>query len=858
MSRGSAGYQGPKLPKTLLDQVGGGYGKGRKDSSRKERRKNERAQKKSARSRPVAARRLDRAAQRVQVEESDSDDDERSPEPQPQRKRPEKDAKPVKSILKAAKEPEPDPEPSESEELKVDHAAEDSDASFTISRQAAKAGLAGEDDEIEALERKLGIKGKKRSKVVDDDELDWLVTGSDSEDEDRGMKRKRPEDTRWLKDKRLKANSSVGMLCEKEADTAASPDASETDGESEDLQNPFSEDELSEDELSEDDFEGFGTDHEPSSPPRKTQRENPYVAPVPKSAVASAEKYVPPSLRKAATSDEEALKRLRRQIQGQLNRLSEANMLSILQSVEQLYEANARQHVTSTLVDLLVSLVSDPSTLNDTFIILHAGFASALYKVIGTDFGAQLLESLVESYDSHRAGVEAEEGKQTLNLIAFLSNLYAFQVVGSAIIFDYIRLLLDGLSESNTELLLRVIRSSGTQLRLDDPSALKDIVLLLQRNVADAGGEAKLSVRTKFMIETINNLKNNRMKTGVSASAVAAEHTTRIRKTLGSLNARSSVRATEPLRVTLADIRDSEKKGKWWLVGASYHDPAKLANGDASRASTSNKQEDLDAGYESETPGHVNLHKLARQQGMNTDIRRAIFISILSASDYKDAHMRLLKLHLKSKQELEIPRVMLHCVGSEQVYNPYYALIARKFCSDNKLKKAFQFALWDIFRRLGESGDTHDSPADEDGAEMGIKKIVNFAKLYGTLIAGGGLNVTTLKTLEYAYLQSKTSMFVEVLLTTVMLQAHKQAPKDAAEFEKAVKGVFAQAKGAPEMLQGLQYFMKTTHMRAELANGKRETRIIKDGSKYALEALTEAAQGASVVDDDDGEDDETD
>jgi nucleolar MIF4G domain-containing protein 1 len=106
--------------------------------------------------------------------------------------------------------------------------------------------------------------------------------------------------------------------------------------------------------------------------------------------------------------------------------------------------------------------------------------------------------------------------------------------------FDYIRLFLGTLSELNAELLLKIIRTSGPQLRKDDPSSLKDIVNMLRPAIASAGGEKNLSVRTKFMIESINDLKNNRMKTGAVASAVTSQHTVRMKKILGTLNTRSS------------------------------------------------------------------------------------------------------------------------------------------------------------------------------------------------------------------------------------------------------------------------------------------------------------------------------
>jgi nucleolar MIF4G domain-containing protein 1 len=313
------------------------------------------------------------------------------------------------------------------------------------------------------------------------------VNGSDEDGETGGAggKRKRPEDDAWLQEKRRKAG-----LKSKPVKEVVQSESEDADGDDEDaMENPFSDDEVESDDF--DDMDSGDEDDDEPTPPKK-ERENPYVAPMPKNA-APVGKYIPPSLRKPAASDEEALKQLRRQLQGLLNRLSEANLLSILQSVEEVYQKSARQHVTSTMVDLLVSRASDPSILNETFLILHAGFATALFKVVGTDFGAQILEQIIIGIDRSRVE-DAGEGKATLNLIGFLSYLYTFQLTGSAIMFDYIRIFLEGLSENNTELLLRMIRTSGQQLRSEDPSALKDIVLLLQRSVAQIGEDWRFRI----------------------------------------------------------------------------------------------------------------------------------------------------------------------------------------------------------------------------------------------------------------------------------------------------------------------------------------------------------------------------
>lgn len=293
---------------------------------------------------------------------------------------------------------------------------------------------------------------------------------------------------------------------------------------------------------------------------------------------------------------------------------------------------------------------------------------------------------------------------------------------------------------------------SGPQLRLDDASSLKNIVLLLQASVARKGDE-NLSVRTKFMIETINNLKNNRMKTGIIASTIASEHTIRMKKTLGTLNMRS-IRAGEALRIGLKDLRESDKKGKWWLVGASYKDEGQ-DNAEEEAASEINARSKCASTEVMMTvDASTDLVQLAREQRMNTDVRRSIFMAIMSATDYKDAYLRLQKVRLKKAQELEIPKVLIHCAAAEKAFNPFYPLLARRLCSDRRLKMAFQFSLWDLFKRMGEGQDESDEEdTDDDGDDsankLSLRSLVNLAKLYGSLISDGGLTMRVLKVINF-------------------------------------------------------------------------------------------------------------
>lgn len=816
-----------KLPRQLLDELGvagnsydSSQKKGRELTKRKELRKASRVQRTSSKDQKSKAYSA--------IQRSNGVLQPRIPVSLVQSKAP-------KSILKVSKT-----QPAKLRGRVRDHSPSPSPPA-QLSRDT-RSKFAEDDAEIRALESALGVKRTdKLPKSFEDDGLDSLLDGIDGAADlntERLGKRKRTEEDEWLERKRQKAQRANEV-----ANGSGDSDALLEEDDSGDSRSEVFIKDGGESVITDTDgFDGFDTSSDESSHAlpkvaiRRT-RENPYVAPVVRSDATEPNKYVPPSLRNRDLTGLEDLSKLRRQIQGLLNRLSEANVISILGDIEKLYQNNARQHVTTTLLDLLLGLLSDPTYLQDTFIILHAGFVAALYKVIGTNFGAQAIQRIDEEFNQNYQASTIEEGtgKKLTNLMSLLSELYNFQVIGSRLIYDHIRLCLGDLSETNIELLLKIIRSAGQQLRQDDPSSLKDIVIQIH-NAIDKAGEETLSVRAKFMVETINNLKNNRMKTGAAASTITSEHTIRMKKTLGSLNTRA-LKATEPLRIGMKDLRDKDKVGKWRLVGATYKDDLPDENTmnpllQANQRSTRGEQH--------AESNNADLVQLAKEQRMNTDVRRSIFVSIMSSTDYNDAYVRLMKLRLKRTQEFEIAKVIVHCAGAEKVYNPFYTLLSRRVCSDKKLKMSFQFALWDLFKRMGGEDDKLDEEEAEEGNQMlGLRSLVNLAKMYGILIAERGLSLDILKNLDFGFLQHKTRIFVEVLLIAAIL--HSQHGYEGHTNEKALLDIFLEAKQISEMADGIRYFLKKVVRRTDIAGSKSEKEMIKWACKVVGDALNVVA-----------------
>ncbi|KAH8887090.1 hypothetical protein GQ53DRAFT_657049 [Thozetella sp. PMI_491] len=696
--------------------------------------------------------------------------------------------------------------------------------------KAVQDRLAQEDAEIAELERKLGIKGRKSlPKSFTDDGLEDLLQDLDYGSGEALQKKKRKaEADEWLAQKRRKAEAirqTNPRSAQPEVDTESGLD-SDNDASELGLAGESSEEEGDDlDEGDNDSFGGFSSDEDEPSPPIPRRRENPYVPPTSEAPVV---KYVPPSRRHTTGSEDESLVRLGRQIRGLTNRISDQNLIPFAREVEKLYRENPRQHVSTTLIDQLLNLVCNDTAVADKNFLLLAAFATAVYKVVGTDFGAHLVQELVErfqsDYDKARLpGADRSESRRPANLLSFLSGLYNFQLVGSNLPFDYIRLLLSDLTELNSELLLRITRLSGALLRQDDPSALKDIVTIIGAAVTRIGKD-KISVRTMVMIDSINDLKNNKKANEGRDGAI--EYTTQARKLLGSLNSRS-LKATEPLRVGLSDILESDKKGKWWLVGASW---AGRSSDDKKAGAISDGSDDESILLSGDNLDLPDLSELAREQMMNTDVRRSIFVAILSATDCEDAYVRLLKLRLNKERQREIPNVLMQCSGAEEQYNPYYTLIARRLCSDRKIRWAFQDCLWRLFGRLGESVFGEDVDTEDEEHAVELRRLVNTAKMMGTLISHGVLGLGILKCLNLPYLQAKTRSFVEMMLITALLDCYSEGQDSG---QTAVAKVFMTAKDNSELVRGLQWFLRKVVRKSDLVRGKSNATTVKLGCSTA-------------------------
>lgn len=601
----------------------------------------------------------------------------------------------------------------------------------------------------------------------------------------------------------------------------------------------------------EDDDDDDGSEDGSSRHSKQRPKENPYVAATPIDSEGTA--YVPPSLRRKQLQSERAESgvsiEITKKVKSGLNRLSEANITPIIKSLDELFDKYPRQYVTEIITEQLLQMITQRNRLLDTYIMNFSAVAFALFRLRGLEIGAYFIQSTVESFLEHfeRQKEEFEKSndedatilpKESQNIITLLSYAYEFGFVSCRLLYDIIRLFVSEPNILTTELLLRVVAVSGQQIRGDDPFALKDIMSQLLANVKLINSP---SPRLQFLMNTMTDLKNNRLKPSVLATDFHP-----IKKLITStFKAVSS--AAEPLQVSLTDIQNVDTKGKWWLVGASWR-------GNMTSAFENEDDKDKDSGN---TNDKIILQddllddipdwtQIAKENRMNTDVRRAIFVSVMSAQDYTDAFEKIEKLGLKNKQILEIPRVLLNCLladSKENGYNQFYALVGMKLCEQHhNLLKSFQFLFWDTVQKYEDKddSDSEDEQTDDiNDEDVRLRVIANQGRFFGTLLGQGILKFDVFKHVPLiSGLTSDGSLFVEVLIYQLFqtiskrseVVSKKEGRKDYKyKDENMVSLINSNMIGETKntILKGLAWFIKNKLMYENYLDSDRTSKAFK-------------------------------
>ncbi|XP_053267983.1 nucleolar MIF4G domain-containing protein 1 isoform X1 [Pleuronectes platessa] len=677
-----------------------------------------------------------------------------------------------------------------------------------------------EDREIKKLEKQLGMNKRKNKKTLPQsfvaDGLDYILGVLDSsssamgvydEDEDVDMAKAKFEK---LEESDSASSDEDGEPGDKMASEGSDEDMSslddekdedieeEAEGEEEGAEDEEEEEmEEDEEEMDESDENEGDADEEAVAPDTET----PESAPVNTSSTTG--KYVPPHLRDIGDDKRKAeLVKLKRNVKGLLNRLSEANMASICGQLEEIYMNSSRKDMNDTLTEVLLAACVTPALMPDRLLMEHVMLVSVLHNSVGIEVGAQFLETVVRKFDEMYKN--PSEGKECDNLVAIVAHLYNFQVVHSVLIFDILKLLVGAFTEKDIELVLFVLRNVGFALRKDDALALKELITDAQRKASDLGSKFQDQTRVRFMLETMMALKNNDMR---KIPGYDPEPLEKLRKLQRTLIQRSAAGSDMKLRVSLDNLLAAEQVGRWWIVGSSWSGAPMISD----PGNTGTKQSTAEGQFS------AKVLELARKQRMNTEVRRNIFCVIMTSEDYLDAFEKLLRMGLKDKQEREIVHVLMDCCLQEKTFNAFYAVLGEKFCShDRRFQMTFQFSLWDKFREM---------------PNLPSKTLNNLVQLVFLFLQRKCLSLSILKVIEFGELDKPTVRFLRQVLTKLLKECE---PEDLAI-------IFGRISGIPKLgmlREGLKLFISHFLLKnAQSQEPAEQAAILLERAQVATKAM---------------------
>ena len=476
------------------------------------------------------------------------------------------------------------------------------------------------------------------------------------------------------------------------------------------------------------------------------------------------EKYIPPAqrlqslLKQSDGENSVQLQRLRKQINGLFNRLSTSNIVSILNQIVQIVYSNqyTRYDIMESIYYLIDNSIIKQNCMTPyRLIVEHAALISALTTSVGVELGANLLQRLCQKLNKNLTDSTYFnlENKTIDNLVLFLSNLFHFKLFSSNLLIDLLsENLIDHIGmnekmEKIIDVILIILRSVGFSLRKDAPAQLKDLIIKLQsriNSIKNNESNDEINNRLKFMIESINAIKNNDIRRLDTFDQQPIEL---IKKQMKNAFKEDKIL----LNISYKDLLNVEQTGRWWIVGSAW------SNRDLLEEKTIKSEENKSP---EENMFSEKILKLAKEQRMNTDIRKAIFCIIVSAEDYTDAFIKLVKLSLKKQQEREIIYVIVHCALNEKKNNPFYSFLMQKFCEyDRRFRMTLQFHTWDKIKMI---------------TQMKKQQISNFAAMHCHLIETGAMSLSVLKNVEFGEMNKFLLQFLCELFTGLFSKQSKE------------------------------------------------------------------------------------
>ncbi|OTA03210.1 MIF4G domain-containing protein (Initiation factor eIF-4 gamma, middle) [Trichoderma parareesei] len=433
-----------------------------------------------------------------------------------------------------------------------------------------------------------------------------------------------------------------------------------------------------------------GDSYRPSRPARSRSRSrSPPRAPVPvrteeeKQAAAKAEyekllnmrsggTYIPPARLRALQaqitdkSSKEyqrmAWEALKKSINGLINKVNTANIKHI---VPELFGENLVRGR-----GLFCRSIMKAQAASLPFTPIYAAMAAIVNTKL-PQVGELLVKRLIMQF---RKGFKRNDKAVCLSSTTFLAHLINQQVQHEMLAGQILLLLLHKPTDDSVEIAVGFCKEVGQYLEEMQP-AISMAVFDQFRNILH---ESDIDKRTQYMIEVLFQIRKDKFK----------DHPA-IKEELDLVEEEDQITHKVELDGEI-DVQDGLNIFKYDPEWEEHEEAYKRLKaeilGEASDDEDGDEDEDEDESSEDEENEETKAMEIKDQSNADlVNLRRTIYLTIMSSADPEEAVHKLMKINLPVGQEPELPSMIVECCSQEKTYTKFFGLIGERFAKINRL-----------------------------------------------------------------------------------------------------------------------------------------------------------------------------
>ncbi|KAF4624253.1 hypothetical protein G7Y89_g13920 [Cudoniella acicularis] len=363
---------------------------------------------------------------------------------------------------------------------------------------------------------------------------------------------------------------------------------------------------------------------------------------------------------------------------------------------------------------------------------------AAMVAIVNTKLpqvGELLLKRLIVQF---KKGFKRNDKAVCLSATTFIAHLCNQQVANEVVAAQILLLLLHKPTDDSVEIAVGLTREVGQHLEeMNRPIALA--VFDQFRNILH---EADIDKRVQYMIEVLFQVRKDQYKDNPA-----------IKEELDLVEEEDQITHTTALDDEI-DVQDGLNIFKfdpeWEEHEAAYRTLKAEILGEGS-----DDEDDEDESDDSEDDEEKQEEKaLEIKDQSNTDLvnlRRTIYLTIMSSIDPEECCHKLMKVTLPAGQEPELPSMVIECCSQERTYSKFYGLIGERFAKINRLwTELFEQS----FAKYYETIHRYET-----------NRLRNIARFFGHLISSDaiGWHVLSVVHLNEEETTSSSRIFIKIL-----------------------------------------------------------------------------------------------